>query len=108
MSCWTVATSAFLAGEKEGGESMGPEYFWWSGWWIFPFVMPIVMFGVMLTVLYIVFGRGNFRPPWWNDRDRNSTQFKDSETAIEIIKKRYAKGEITKEEFEQMKEDLLK
>jgi len=87
---------------------MGPEYLWWSGWWIFPVVMPIIMLGVMLTGLYVVFGGGNFRPPWWNNRDRNSTQLKDSASAIEIVKKRYAKGEITKEEFEQIKKDLLK
>lgn len=33
--------------------------------------------------------------------------FPDTETPVDIIKKRYAKGEITKEQFEEMKKSLL-
>lgn len=40
---------------------------------------------------------------------RNSRQTKngrDSETTIDVVKKRYARGEITKEQFEQLKKDV--
>ena len=84
----------------------GPEQFWWGGWWIFPILMPLVMVVVFVVVLYAVFGRGGFRPPWWRDSTESSTHSGPAETALEILKKRYAKGEVTREEFEQMKRDL--
>ncbi len=81
---------------------MGPGCFGWHGMWIFPMIICIVM----LIVCFRFFGRGCFRPPWLHDSDKNQSDSTGSETAMDILKKRYAKGEITKEEFERIKENL--
>ena len=81
---------------------MGPENFWGSGMWIFPMIMMIIM----LLVVFGIFGQGRFRPPWSKGAGRHHSESPGSETPLEILKKRYAKGEITKEEFDQMKKDL--
>lgn len=86
---------------------MGPEHFYWNGAWIFPMFMPLMMLVALVAAFYFMFGRGGVRPPWWKGSDRLSGPSSDSETAIEILKKRYAKGEITREEFEQIKKDLM-
>ncbi len=85
---------------------MNPEQPWmwwpWHGMWIFP----IVMFVIMLIFFFLFFGRWGCRLPWWNPGGHHR-ESGDSETALEILKKRYAKGEITKGEFDQMKNDIL-
>ena len=83
---------------------MWSENFWGSGMWLFPLIMMIIM----LFVVSRMFGRrGGFRPPWSQNSDRHHTEGTGSGSAMDILKKRYAKGEITKEEFEEMKRELL-
>ncbi len=83
---------------------MWTENFWGSGMWIFPMLMMIIM----LFIVSRIFGRGGgFKPPWSQDSDKHHIEGKGSGSALDILKKRYAKGEITKEEFEEMKRELL-
>ena len=78
---------------------MGPGHYWWGDmWWGGMWIFPLIMLTVMLVAVYLICGRGGWRPPWSGER---------SETALEILKKRYARGEISKEEFEQVKKDLV-
>ncbi len=69
------------------GYSMG------AGWWILGLVFWIlVIIGLILLIKYLWEGGAAKREP---------------ESALEILKKRYARGEISKEEFEEKKKDLL-
>ncbi|WP_407672316.1 SHOCT domain-containing protein [Noviherbaspirillum pedocola] len=68
--------------------------------------MPLLVIIVLVTVLYLVLGRGRFKLPWLNDSDRPASRFQNLETPLDILKKRYARGELTREEFEQMKQDI--
>jgi len=60
------------------------------------------MFGIMIIFFFLFFRRGGCRPPWWNPGEHHRKDG-ETDTVLEILKKRYTKGEITKDEFEQMK-----
>jgi putative membrane protein len=62
----------------------------WFGW----------VFWILIMALIIVL-------IWTNTRETNKyIPFDGKETAMDILKMRYAKGEITKDQFDQMKKDL--
>jgi len=74
---------------------MGPEMMW--GWWGMGWIFMIVILGILILGLI-------FLSRWLLGMTKVP---RGEESALDILKKRYARGEIDKEEFEQKKEDLL-
>jgi uncharacterized membrane protein len=77
----------------------------WFGPW---FVFPIIGFVVMLVVLAFLLGpRGpfaHFAPRGgWGEPPGGGPP---TESALDILKRRYASGEITCEQFERMRRDV--
>ncbi|GMR20223.1 MAG: hypothetical protein BMS9Abin36_0818 [Gammaproteobacteria bacterium] len=81
---------------------MGPEQAMWSwgGMWIFP----LIFLAVIIFAVFRFSGRSHSGPPGPGSSRRHG---EDSESAVDILNKRYAKGEISKDEFEQMKKELM-
>ena len=66
----------------------------------------IIGIALIVIVIWAIFqfsGKGGMNNPFSNNRIGN---IPGEEKALEILKKRYAKGEINKDEFESMKKDL--
>jgi putative membrane protein len=80
-----------------GGWGMGPGMmgYWGAGWWGF---LPMLLFwgviiaAVVLLIRWLAQGSG-----------RNRSGFTNDSRALETLKERFARGEITKAEFEEMK-----
>ena len=77
--------------------------------WIFPTIGMVLMFFCVI----LFFSRRRFGSPndspfcFWNrSYDNKTDENNNSLTAFEILKKRYASGEITKEQYEQIKKDI--
>jgi len=95
FSIWPVI--AFANGNdnghmRDGGHMMN---FWYGGtlmWILFLIVIVVVVYFILQST-----------KPRSHDSSFRKTP---RETSIDILKRRYARGEITKEEFEQMKKDL--
>jgi uncharacterized membrane protein len=74
----------------------GSEFFSSSLWWICPILMIAMCFFMM---------RGRRGSMMWGfgSRDEDKNHISDSDSASEILDKRYAIGEISEEEYEEKK-----
>ncbi len=71
-----------------------------SGWWGFGWIFMIVFWGLVIIALILLI-RSLVRLSRPNERKEAGR-----DPAMEILRQRYAKGEIDKEEFERKKRDL--
>jgi putative membrane protein len=74
---------------------MEPWHWWWPAMgfmWIVPLLFLIVM------IVFLV------RGPWWSGHEHGRGGRR--ETARDILDRRYASGEINKEQYEEMKRTL--
>jgi putative membrane protein len=96
----SIALLAVAACAQGQGYGMGPGMMGWgcgSGWpWpIMMFVFWIVVIvGVVFLVRWLVLSASKGRGP------------SQEESSLDILKKRYAKGEINKDEYEKIKKDI--
>ena len=106
-----VCTSPVFAADQVTPEQYswpwGHAMPWPAFWWIFPLV-----FFVMMIVMFIFMMRRGGMGCMWRDRMMDRPEFRDamkrsrgerSESALEILDKRYARGEIEKQEYDEKK-----
>lgn len=67
-------------------------------------IIGIIVIAIVIWFVFQYSGKGRMNNPFSNNRIDRQTPDED---AMEILKKRYAKGEINTEEFERMKKELL-
>ncbi len=81
-------------------EMPGPGMMDW-GWWGMGWIFMIIFWGLVIVGMI-------FLIKWLAGLSRSRAPFnKDRDSALEILRQRYAKGEIDKEEFYQKKRDLM-
>ena len=96
ISIWLFPLAGIsLAQWRNYDQGYGPGMW---GWRMMGFMGPFMMivFWIVFIVVIVLIVR-------WV---KSSTGHVQGESALDILKKRYAKGEISKEEFENIKKDL--
>ncbi|MCL5024581.1 MAG: SHOCT domain-containing protein [Nitrospirae bacterium] len=94
-----IAGNLGCAQEPWQGYWMRPWMMTWGFglWWLLPVVMIAFWIAVIIGVISLI---------RWLARPDRRREIDAGETALDILKKRYAKGEISKEDFERIKKDI--
>ncbi len=71
---------------------------WWMIGWMGPIFMVVFLGLVIVAIAYFI--------RWLASSPRRSHGPQAQDSAMEILRNRYARGDISKEEFEQKKKDL--
>ena len=82
----------------------GPGFGWMG--MMFGGLMMLLFWGVLIALAIVAF-RAFTRSGGWPSRDVNRTAARSEDNALTILKERYAKGEIDKEQYERMRADLV-
>ena len=69
-----------------------------GGW--YGSIMGLIFLGITIWFVFLLIGQSHRRNFDSNTNNQNAS-------AIEILKKRYARGEISKDEFERIKKEIL-
>jgi putative membrane protein len=96
----SLRTKVLLGAALPLANLRAPEFEWWGGhmpwmWIFFPIGGFVVFFILIVLVLFLLLRRPSQRTG------------PETESALDILKKRYARGEISREEFEKMRQDIL-
>ena len=83
----------------------GTEFCNFSFWWIFPFMMMVMCF---FMCFFMMRGRRGSMMCGFGSHDKDSHHISASDSATDILDKRYASGEIDKEGYEKKKRTLTK
>jgi putative membrane protein len=85
----TLVVLSFVLGWRP---PVGYPPFFFFGWWVF---FPLVIFGFLFFFRWWGWG-------WWY----SGRYYHRYDPAMDALRERYARGEITKEQFEQMRQEL--
>ncbi len=82
----------------------GPGFGW--GGMFFGGLMMLLFWGGLIVLGFLAF-RALTRSGNWQSRDTSPTLERSADNALAILKERYARGEIDKEQYDRMRADLL-